>query len=469
MKKGKHIQLVPGTKLKHLRVWCSYCKTVVKACNEIDGGPLKECPHIERLSYRFVGFIPGTRQRVVRSLGISFAEAIKQAAILKQQLENGTVETVREKSKGLAVVPVHNVADTQPELLTHLFGKYLASLNGENVPAHLKVVRSKGHINTVKTTFKFFVLAIRDAGFDPKTFRLVDISDAVIGKLHDRLIAHGYSNSSYNRSFSHLTTFAGWCEREDYGSVKRFFEKVPRKTVTPRPEIITAEEFEKTIAAISHENGWQYNIGKKKEKRNHYRDYLVPAFRFALIAGRRLEEILTCRFGDVHTDEKGNARVIEFTDHKVSRILHVAQGEERKLFTPVTKEILDFLISQGYGKRSTDDFILAPEILHRRVAEMRQCLTRGFSHFFKQGNTDCRREVSFKTLRKTYLTNLAIHMGKDVTAVSGHSDTQVLRHYLNEKQLAAAMAMQNFSVFGKAKRIETARKKLQSKQKDIER
>lgn len=467
MKKLNVIKLVPGAKVPHLRTWCSACRTMVKTCRK-NGRELSQCEHKDKLQYRFVAFIPYTKQRVVRSLGKDFTEAVKQAAILKQQLERGRFEAVPETQANTSIQQMPQNA-VRPELFVHLAAKYLATLAGENVPAHLKVVRSKGHINTVKTTFKFFVLAIRDAGFDPKTFRLVDISDAVIGKLHDRLIAHGYSNNSYNRSFSHLTTFAGWCEREDYGSVKRFFEKVPRKTITPKPEIITAEEFEKTINAISYENGWQSGIGKRNTRRNHFRDYLVPAFRFALITGRRLEEILTCRFGDVHTDEKGNAQLVEFTDHKVSRILHIAQGEERKLFTPVTKEILDFLISQGYGKRPADDFILAPEILHRRVAEMRQCLTRGFSHYFKIANPDCRREVSFKTLRKTYLTNLAIHMGKDVTAVSGHSDTQVLRHYLNEKQLAAAMAMQNFSVFGKAKRIETAHKKSQSKQKDIER
>lgn len=462
MKKLNVIKLVPGAKVPHLRTWCSACRTMAKTCRK-NGKELSQCEHKDKLQYRFVAFIPHTKQRVVRSLGKDFTEAVKQAAILKQQLERGTFEAVPETQANTNIQQMPQNA-VRPELFVHLAAKYLASLSGEGVASHLRVIRSKNHINSVKVTIKHLVLAIRDAGFDPKTFRLVDISDAVIGKLHDRLIAHGYSNNSYNRSFSHLTTFAGWCEREDYGSAKRFFEKVPRKTITPKPEIITAEEFEKTISAISYENGWQSGIGKRNTRRNHFRDYLVPAFRFALITGRRLEELLTCRFGDVHTDEKGNAQLVEFTDHKVSRILHVAQGEERKLFTPVTKEILNLLISQGYGKRPADDFILAPEIHHRRVAEMRQCLTRGFSHYFKLANPDCTREISFKTLRKTFLTRLAIHMGKDVTAVSGHSGTQVLRHYINEKQIALADSLNDFSVFGKEEVLKKQRAQSQTKQ-----
>lgn len=469
MKKRQHIQLVPGTKLKYFRIWCSYCKTVVKTCKANNGSALKQCPHIERLSYRFVGFLPGTRQRIVRSLGTNFAEAVKQVATLKQQLENGSFELDREKSKeNMPAAPIQKSSDAKPELLAHIFGRYLATLRGEGVAGHLRLVRSKSHVNDVKDTFKHFLLAMQKSKVSVDGLHLPDINDTLIGYFHDHLIERKYSENTYNRKFSHLTTFALWAERENYGNIRRFFEKVPRKTVTPRPEIITAEEFSKTISAISYENGWQVGIGKRKAKRNLYREYLIPAFRFALITGRRLEELITAKFSDVTTDEKGTPQFITFTDHKVNHILHIQPGQERKLFTPAHKEIQDFLISQGYGKRSTDDFILAPELTHRRIAVMRQDLSRAFTHFFRIANPECTREVSFKTLRKTYLTNLAIHTGKDITPVSGHADTGVLKHYLNEKQLALAESLKDFSVFGKEEELKIARNK-RNNDKSIER
>ncbi len=474
MKKRKVIQLKPNAHIPCTRIWCNVCKTVVKTCKANGGNcDLSQCAHIESLSYRFVAFIPGTKQRIVRSLGKDFNEMQKQAAILREQLESGTIEqadTKQEEQKSSAPEKAPPQANTQakPELITHLFGKYLASLKGEGIASHLKVVRSKSHYNDVKNSFRHFLLALKNAGYPAASFKLTDINDEVVGIFHDHILAKGYSNNSYNRFFSHFTTFASWCEGEEYGSVKRFFERVPRKAVTPRPEIVTAEEFNKTLSVISYENGWQYGIGKRKEKRNHFQDYLVSSFTFAALTGRRLEEIITCRLRDVHTDENGSPLYIEFTDHKVSRILHVAPGEERKVFTPVTQELAAFIKAQGFGQRHPDEFILAPEVQHRRVDSMRQALTRSFSHFFKVAFPDSTKEASFKTLRKTYLTNLAIHMGKDVTLVSGHGGTQVLRHYIDDRQLAIAESLNGFSVFGKEDELKTQRK-AKNKQQSLER
>ena len=468
-KHHKHIQIVPGAHVPNHRIWCGHCRTMVKTCREHEGGELNKCPHINTLRHKFVAFVPGSDRRVVKTLSNNFNEALKQIAVLRQQLEDGVIEVMPEKATMPPALPAaHVVTESKPELFTHVFGRYLSSLKGEGVASHLRVVRSKGHVNDTKNCGKQFCIALKKAGYDLSAFRLTDINDEVIGAFHEHIIGAGYGPTSYNRFFSMLTTFASYCEREGYPSVKRFFERVPRKTVTPRPEIITAEEFQKTLSVISHKNGVQRGIGKRKASRNHYREYLVPAFRFALYTGRRLEEILTCKFRDVHTDEKGIVRLIEFTDHKVSRILRTAAGEERKVFTPASVEIISFLKEQGFGTRNPDDFVLAPEIRHNRIASMRSALTRGFTHFFKVAYPDSTREITFKTLRKTQLTSLARHMGRDVTAVSGHSGTEVLRHYIDEKQLAIADSLKGFSVFGNNAEI-NRKNKTHEKQPTIER
>ena len=460
-----------------MRTWCGACKTVVKTCRK-NGKELSQCEHIDKLQYRAVVFIPGTKQRIVRSLGKNFNEAIKQLAIIRQQVENGEIQesepnqpkSVSTHAPVAQLTPVQANWQTKPVLATHFFGKYLATLKGEGVPAHLKLVRSKVHISDVKNTFKQFCLALNNSGYNLETFQLADISDEVIGKFHDHILAKGYSNNSYNRFFSHFMTFASWAEGQEYGSVKRFFERVPRKTVTPRPEIISADEFKKLLSVINYENGFQYGIGRRKEKRNHYRDYLIAAIRFALYTGRRREEIVTVRFCDVHADEKGNPLYITFLDHKVSRILHLAPGEERENYTPITKELMAFLNEQGYQeKKGTGEFILAPMILHNRAALMKHAITRGFSHFWSKAHPEVTRQISFKTLRKTYLTNLSIRTNGNVRPVSGHTSEQVLKHYIDEKQVAIAASLENFSVLGNEEELKEQRKKSRGNQKTIER
>lgn len=446
-------------------MWCSACNTVVKSCRK-NGKGLSECEHIEKLQYRFVGFIHGTKRRIVRSLGKDFNSAVKQVVILRQQLAEGNIGelVVPKDNSDNATTPKQQNANTQtkPVLLVHIFAKYLASLRGQGVANHLKLERSAPHVRDVKNCFRQFCEAIEGAGFPIRNFRLVEISDEAVGAFHDALIKKGYSNSSYNRFFSHLMTFASYCEREDFGNVKRFFERVPRKTVTPRPEIITKEEFEKTLSVISYENGFQYGVGKGNETRNHFREYLIPSFKYALITGRRLEEIITSRFSDVCMDESGRPLYITFTDHKVSRIMHLASGEERKLHSPVTKEISAFLIEQGFEqKKNTDDFILASQILHNRIASMRQAISRGFSHFWNVAFPEAKNQRSLKHLRKTFITALAAQ-GKNVREVSGHSSDQILKSYIDEKQVALANSLKDFSVFGDQAKMKSERKNLRS-------
>ena len=78
---------------------------------------------------------------------------------------------------------------------------------------------------------------------------------------------------------------------------------------------------------------------------------------------------------------------------------------------------------------------------------MSDVLSRGFTHYYNQLNTG--RKLTFKCLRKTYITNLEIFMGGGNTkAITGHSDDQVIeRNYIDKKEMAKAA--QGFNVFSK--------------------
>jgi hypothetical protein len=80
-----------------------------------------------------------------------------------------------------------------------------------------------------------------------------------------------------------------------------------------------------------------------------------------------------------------------------------------------------------------------------RKKVMADILSKGFSHFYKQLNTG--RHLTFKCLRKTYITRLEIFMGHGNTkAITGHSDDSVIeRNYLDKRELAKAA--KRFQVF----------------------
>jgi hypothetical protein len=102
---------------------------------------------------------------------------------------------------------------------------------------------------------------------------------------------------------------------------------------------------------------------------------------------------------------------------------------------------------------------------------MSDVLTRGFSHYYEQLNTG--RELTFKCLRKTYITNLQIFFSGngDTKAVTGHSANQVIEeNYIDKKEIAKAS--RNFNVFSKeherAEELNEIRTAVKNKQQEIE-
>ena len=76
---------------------------------------------------------------------------------------------------------------------------------------------------------------------------------------------------------------------------------------------------------------------------------------------------------------------------------------------------------------------------------MSDSLSRGFSNYYDQLNTG--RKLTFKSLRKTYITHLEIFMGSSNTkSITGHSGDQVIqRNYIDKREMAKAA--HGFNVF----------------------
>jgi hypothetical protein len=134
-------------------------------------------------------------------------------------------------------------------------------------------------------------------------------------------------------------------------------------------------------------------------------------------------------------------------DFKVNRIQKRTSIKVKKYVPiPITERLRNLLIELGYDRnQNTDNFILAPEVINNRRKVMSDTLSRSFSHYYDQLNTG--KHLTFKCLRKTYITNLQIYMGGNNTkSITGHSDNQVIeRNYIDKKEVAKAA--RGFNVF----------------------
>lgn len=121
------------------------------------------------------------------------------------------------------------------------------------------------------------------------------------------------------------------------------------------------------------------------------------------------------------------------------------QGAKKQfIYIPVTRELRFLLDDLGYEQyKGTDRYLLAPEITEKRVEIIGEALSRSFSHYYKQLNTG--EVLTWKCLRKTYLSRLKIFMHKntndlDVKDVSNHSSDAVLdKHYFDKRLIAASL------------------------------
>ena len=179
-----------------------------------------------------------------------------------------------------------------------------------------------------------------------------------------------------------------------------------------------------------------------------YRPYLADAIRLALESGRRREEIVNMRFSDIVPDNDGFS-FIKVEDRKVNRIRNRTRQEDKKyVLVPVTDSLQKLLFELGLEQyRDTDNYILAPDEKISRGRIMCDALSRGFSHYYAQLNTG--KELSFKCLRKTYLSQLQVFTQGNAKIISGHSDDAVLEKFYLDKSVIAKAA-KGFVVFPKA-------------------
>lgn len=437
---------IPGNKkYRGLTVFCNKCKRdISNTCGE-NGKSLVTCINGDKHVFKLYLHTEGTRNsrktKAFKTRDVN--EAIKQAIEFEKQVkEKVDLDHISKIPKPLESA----VAVEIPVLLVNALARYIGWLNNEGVPVHRRKQRSEEHIKDVERAFESLVFALKKGGYNVSKIAIDSIDDKMVGEIYNYLITEkNFSNRSFNKYFGYYTSFLKWFCEEYNVPIRNWFEKVNRKKTNSNPQSISKEEFMSLLKMITPENGIKEYSSGKKTKRNLYRPWLKNGLRLAIETGRRREEIVNLKFNNIISDTDGNS-FISVEDFKVNRIQNRITEEEKKyIYIPITKSLEQLLVELNFKENQGKDiYILAPEITINRK-DMCDVLSRGFSHYYSQLSSD--KKLSFKSLRKTYITNLSIFMGGNAKAITQHSDDAVIeRHYLDKQALAkAAKGFQVFS------------------------
>jgi len=467
MQNNKPLQIPASKNWKGLTVYCSKCKTNVSETCKENGKPIKQCANGDRHFFKVYVHVPGTKNtRKTKNLETrDINEAIQLAIEFEKSVKGANQEvTKREEQKN----EIKEVVGNKPRLLVNALARYIGWLHNEGVPAHMKKERSLEHIKDVERAFKLLVKGLSSKGQDIRTILVEDINDEIVGQVFSILEEKKFSNRTFNKYFSYYTSFLKFYAEEYNVPIRNWFERVKRRKLNSNPEAITKNEYEALLKQITVENGVKKYDSGVKSTRNLFRPWLSDGIQLALETGRRREEIINLKWSDIK--ESHGISYIVTEDYKVNRIQSRTSEEEKKyIYIPITESLQTLLTKMGQTKfGDTNKYILAPEIDISRKRVMADVLSRGFSHFYDQLDTG--RNLTFKCLRKTYITNLQIHMGANTKSITGHSDNGVIeRNYIDKKEIAKAA--KDFNVFSKNERIEelnTIRKESYSQTKNRE-
>ncbi|MBK5286515.1 MAG: hypothetical protein JJE25_14040, partial [Bacteroidia bacterium] len=365
-----------------MTVYCYRCKTNVSEICKETGKPLPRCLFGEKHAFKVYVHVPGTEnERRTKKLETrDVSEAIKQAMDFEKEVKSGNYKTEIRTENRKENNPQQG--NTVPHLLVNAIARYVGALHNEGVPEHLQKERSKEYVEDIERKLKLLAHSLKQKGYDLTSFRVDQINDATVGHVYSHLKNEKkFSARTFNKHFSYYTSFLKWFS-EEYYPVRSWFTRVEKMKPVSNPRAISKEEFEALIEKITPENGIENYSKGVKETRNFYRPYLKNAFRFALLTGRRREELINMKFNGI-TEDKDGSGYIKVEDFKVNHIQKRKQEEEKKyIYVPLTNSLHQLLAEMGYEEmKGTDNFILAPEVKSKRGKPMMDLLSRAFTHY----------------------------------------------------------------------------------------
>lgn len=389
-----------------LHIWCFKCKKPVTA---------KPCKHIEQQRFQSRVYNPLTQTvNCIKSHETrDVEEALTQHRAYHSELKvNNYYVSIRPTK----VVEEHS----QLIFIKEAAKKYLDYLQDINVPEYEKKNLTKQYITDQKRYLWRFLETVQKLEKKISNFPAASISNQHVAAFDTYVRSLKLSQTSYNIHIKAAMYFIDYLIDELNVDIKNPFHRVKLRAIHHDPEILPVEEFEKLLSVITPENGIGTKGKKKKENVNYYRDWLRKVFIFSLLTGERLDGIVLLQWKHV----EGN--FLRIPNFKVNRI---QKADDYYSYTPITVDLAELLLE--FKLTDQEAYIVIPELKNRKTLKL--FISKAFTHFWKV--TGLKRKVTFKNLRKTYVTRLTSIIGEKALFVKHNEDKTAIKHYLDKKEL----------------------------------
>jgi len=406
-----------------LRVYCTKCKLQYYHHN------IDNCKHPEFQVYKSL-VTNGSQRKTKNYQTKNYDEALRAAIQFKKDVKNGVLFN---NSNGNNIDP-NNLSILDAADL------FLQFNHGINVPSHKKKNISKDHLSDIVRNVQQLIDILRDNNVNVEMTNIDSIDDNHVGHWYD-YVTSNYAEGSYPTKLKIIKSFINHMIDEVGVKMGNPFKSIRFNQVEYNTSSITKKEFWTMIDAIDNKSPYEQLQGKRRERKNHYRPYLIYGFKLALYTGLRREELVSLSWKDVGYSEKLDCLIITTDNLKVQRITGRKYKEK---IVPVGPDLMELLIDLGYeNNMESDAYILHPN-RDASFNTMMSNLSKGFSHFYKQAFPEMELKT-LKTLRKTYLSYLNKAVGDDSIQLSSHGSMKTLtKHYIDPEVVVKGLAMKIF-------------------------
>ncbi|MBL0913029.1 MAG: tyrosine-type recombinase/integrase [Bacteroidia bacterium] len=401
---------MPKKPHKGLKIHCGKCNKYNSTCK-----------HYDTQKYAVFVYVSGSKNPKIKTLDTrNYDEAVQQAIEFRKDIKNNTYAASQPQ-----IAPEVNDYSLASAIL-----KYNQYLEGNHELEQHKKTVSKAHRDECIRYCLYFADIVKQRT-DINHVRVTDVNKYDVSGLYKWLEQENYEPRTFNRILGALKAFFDFLISVEDVDMKNPFLVYESKSVPPTQKLtLTRAEFDAILHAVDTAKRTEV-LGGKGERKNFYRPYLKDGFRLGLLTGLRREEIVILKWTDIK--EFNGVLFILVPNLKVNR---KEQQEVAHKYVPINADLHDLLVHLGYGNyKDTDRYILNPDRIEKLKTIM-DALSKGFTHFRKQAGIT--REISFRHLRKTYISWVDTAMGKETGILTSHASTEVLEnHYLDPTILSA--------------------------------
>jgi integrase len=391
-----------------LHIWCFKCKKPVTA---------KPCKHGKQQRFQSRVYNPLTQTanciRSYETRDVEEALMLHQAYLTDLKASNYNVPIQSIKSE--------QTSSTNLIFLKGAAARYSDFLQDIGVPDQEKKNLSPAYIRDSTRYLMRFLECVQKVVGKITNYPVTAIETDHVSEFHKFLKAEDYSQTAYNSHMKAVKYFFDYVIKELKVVMSNPIEKVKMPEVHYDPEIIPVEEFEQLLSVITPENAIGPKGKKVVENINNYRPWLKKVFVLALLTGERLESIVQLRWSHI----EGN--FFKIPNFKVNRI---KKEQSYYSYTPITIDLAQLLLEFD-STTDPEGYIVEPGMANRTT--LKQFISKAFTHFWKVSGL--KRKVSFKTLRKTYITRLTAVIGEKALFVKHNDDKTATKHYLKMQEL----------------------------------